>query len=88
LSDQAAAYAGDMLGRYLDASVLEATSSGGPPPEMIGTYFGNLPAAQFPNIARLSETMFRGSDDDRFEFGLDLLVRGLAGHVQSKGRTR
>ena len=32
LPDQAAAYAGDMLGRYLDASVLEVTSEGGPPP--------------------------------------------------------
>jgi AcrR family transcriptional regulator len=88
LPDQAAAYAGDMFGRYLDASVLEATASGGPPPEMVGRYFGNLPPEQFPNMTRLSKAMFHGTQDDRFEFGLDLLVRGLAAHMPTKRSTR
>jgi AcrR family transcriptional regulator len=77
IPDQAAAYAGDILGRYIDASVLEVTSPGGPDLEAVGRYFGSLPIDQFPNMAALSRAMFTGDDDDRFEFGLDLLVRGL-----------
>lgn len=81
IPDHAAAYAGDMLGRYLDASVLEATSQAGPPPELIGEHFANLPADRFPNMVALTGAMFAGGDDDRFEFGLDLLIRGLATHA-------
>ncbi len=79
--DRAAAYAGDILGRYLDASVLEATARGGPPVEALGEYFASLPADAFPNVRAVSGAMFAGDDDDRFEFGLDLLVRGLAALV-------
>jgi AcrR family transcriptional regulator len=86
--ERAAAYAGDIFGRYLDASVLEVTSTGGPPPEMIGAYFGNLPADQFPNMVALSGAMFEGSDDDRFEFGLDLLARGIAAYAEAPKRPR
>jgi AcrR family transcriptional regulator len=81
--DQAAAYAGDILGRYIDASVLEVTSPGGPDLEAVGRYFGSLPAEQFPNMASLSRALFAGNDDDRFEFGLDLLVRGLEAYAES-----
>ena len=42
--DQAAGYFGDMLGRYLDASVLEVTAQGSPPIEQVGAYFAGLPA--------------------------------------------
>jgi hypothetical protein len=35
-------------------------------------------------MASLSRALFAGNDDDRFEFGLDLLVRGLDAYV-SKG---
>jgi len=78
LTDQAAAYAGDMFGRYLDASVLEVTMQSGPSPEAIGDYFRSLPPERFPNMTAATTAMFAGTDDDRFEFGLDLLVRGLA----------
>ena len=85
IPDQAAAYAGDILGRYIDASVLEVTSPGGPDLEAVGRYFGSLPPDQFPNIAALSGAMFAGDDDDRFEFGLELLVRGLEAFAASAG---
>jgi AcrR family transcriptional regulator len=81
IPDRAAAYAGDIFGRYLDASVLEVTSSGGPPPELVGEYFLSLPAAAFPTMAALRNEMLVGDDDSRFEFGLDLFVRGLASLV-------
>jgi hypothetical protein len=44
--------------------------------------------AQFPNVTALSAAMFAGDDDDRFEFGLELLVRGLAAHARTAGRRR
>ena len=78
IPDLAAGYAGDMLGRYLDASVLEATAAHGPDPALVGGYFASLSPEEFPNLTAMSAEMFRGSDDDRFEFGLDLLVKGLA----------
>lgn len=90
LSDKAAAYAGDMLGRYLDVSVLEVTATGGPPPEQVGQYFMSLPADRYPNMAFVAQSMANADDDDRFEFGLDLLIRGLATHTtkppRGKGR--
>ena len=70
-----------MFGRYLDASVLEVTSQGGPPIEQVGAYFASLPPDRFPNMTELSATMFEGDDDDRFEFGLDLLIRGMAAYA-------
>jgi AcrR family transcriptional regulator len=82
LPDHAAGYAGDIFGRYLDASVLEVTATGGPPPEQVGRHFAALPAERFPNMAAISEAMFAGSADDRFEFGLDLIIRGLASYVE------
>jgi AcrR family transcriptional regulator len=81
IPDRAAGYFGDMLGRYLDASVLEVTATGGPDPALVGRHFASLPADVFPNIVALTDTMTAGDEDDRFEFGLDLLLRGLADHT-------
>jgi AcrR family transcriptional regulator len=82
--DRAAAYFGDIFGRYLDASVLEVTAQGGPPVEQIISYFAGLPAEQFPNITALNETMFAADNDERFQFGLDLLMRGLETQIVRK----
>lgn len=78
IPEQAAAYAGDIFGRYLDASVLEATARGGPPPEQIGAHFASLPIDRFPNIVGLTRNLFLPDDEERYAFGLDLLIRGLA----------
>jgi len=84
LSDDAVSYAGDMLGRYVDASVLELTSPGGPAPELIGQHFASLPPDQFPNITQMGRAGRPVDHEARFEFGLDLLVRGLATHLNDK----
>jgi AcrR family transcriptional regulator len=88
IPEQPAAYFGDILGRYLDASVLEVATRGGHGVEMVGEYFRALPAEQFPNMVALSAAMFEGNDDDRFEFGLDLLIRGLAAHAEPPKKAR
>jgi AcrR family transcriptional regulator len=86
LPDRAAAYFGDMMGRFIDASVLEVTMSpGGEDSDAhaaVHQYFANLPADRFPNMTAIAGSMFMGDDDDRFEFGLDLLIKGLAAHAR------
>ena len=47
----------------------------------IGEYFAALPAERFPNIVALAGPLVaRGEGDERFEFGLDVLVAGLAAY--------
>jgi tetracycline repressor-like protein len=45
---------------------------------MMRDHLTGLPADRFPNLVALASVMFTGDADDRFEFGLDLLVLGLA----------
>ena len=88
IPDRAAALAGDLFGLYLAAYAYEETlgmaSPTGeelPPHEvlaMIRGYFESLPPAQFPNTVALVDELMAGGPDERFEFGLDVLVRGLA----------
>jgi AcrR family transcriptional regulator len=83
MPEQVAAYAGDILGRYIDASVLEVTSKGGPSPDVVSQHFGTLSPTAFPNMTSLRAELFEEGDDARFEFGLDLLLRGLASFLAS-----
>jgi AcrR family transcriptional regulator len=92
IPDQPAAYFGNVLGRFLDASVLEASmgvgagdADGGQDAaaERMREYWAHLPAEQFPNITALAETTFGGDADALFEFGLDLVMRGLAAYKGS-----
>jgi AcrR family transcriptional regulator len=86
--DRAAALTLDLFALYVGAFAYEESlglqSPDGrdrPPHEilaMIGGYFASLPADRFPNIAALTEEMMSGGPDERFEFGMDVLVRGLA----------
>jgi AcrR family transcriptional regulator len=89
IPDRQATYFGNTLGRFLDASVLEAstggaTSADGGEDEMlgraVGEYWAALPADEFPNMTALAGAFLEDDPVDLFEFGLDLLVRGLAGY--------
>lgn len=40
-------------------------------------YFASLPSERFPNTVALAEELTRGDRDERFEFGLEILLRGL-----------
>jgi hypothetical protein len=46
--------------------------------EAVFAYFKALPADRFPHFAALADELSSGDDDARFEFGIDVLVRGLA----------
>jgi TetR/AcrR family tetracycline transcriptional repressor len=41
-------------------------------------YFASLPPDQFPNFVALAGVLVEGDADERFEFGLDVLITGLA----------
>jgi AcrR family transcriptional regulator len=90
--DRIAAYAGDLFGLYLGATSYEETlgmpSPTGeelPPDEvvkMIRGYFESLPQDRFPNIRATLDELFGGSPDERFELGLDVILRGLASYLE------
>jgi AcrR family transcriptional regulator len=48
-------------------------------------FFASLPADRFPYLVALAEPLTAGERDHRFEFGLDLLVRGIASTVEPAG---
>jgi AcrR family transcriptional regulator len=50
------------------------------------TFFASLPADRFPHLVALAEPLTSGDGDHRFEFGLDLLVRGIASTVKAPRR--
>jgi AcrR family transcriptional regulator len=90
IPDQPAAYFGNILGRFLDASVLEASGAvtardtdALQAADAMRDYWASLPPDRFPNLTALASVTFAGEPDDLFEFGLDLLMRGLEAHRQT-----
>jgi AcrR family transcriptional regulator len=94
LPDRVAALAGDLIHLYVDSFAFEECV-GVPPPsgeessvaDFIGelrAYFASLPADRFPNITELADELTTGGPDVRFEFGLDILVAGLAAQAQAR----
>jgi AcrR family transcriptional regulator len=91
LPDRTVAFVGDLCGLYVGAYAFEESLGLGsptgedlPPHEvlaMLREYWATLPPAQFPHTLALLDVLFTGSPDDRFEFGLDVIVRGLASLV-------
>jgi AcrR family transcriptional regulator len=90
LPDQVVAWAADLLGLFATAIAIEDSSYAArlTPEEMarylaeLGEYVHSLPADRFPNIAALAGPMTSGDGDERFEFGLDVLVAGLAAQAK------
>jgi AcrR family transcriptional regulator len=94
IPDRVAAYAGDLLGLYLGATGYEATlppmtSASGEAlsleetAAMMRGYFASLPADQFPNVVATVDELFSGGPEERFELGLDVILRGLASYAES-----
>jgi AcrR family transcriptional regulator len=88
MPDQVIAYVGDLLGLYVGAYAFEETlglaSPTGEdlPPEqivaMIRDYLLSLPIDRFPHTVAAVDMLMGGPPEARFEFGLDVIVRGLA----------
>jgi len=96
--DQVIAYVGDLLSLYVDAYAFE--ESLGPPsptgepltPDQIGgmfrDYLRSLPTTQFPNVHRAADLLFAGDADARFEFGMEVLVRGIESYVSTRDKSK
>jgi AcrR family transcriptional regulator len=86
LSDKVVAFACDLLPLYVTAVCYEESlySTEVTPEEMetfvseMRSYFASLPVERFPNLVALAGPLTEGAGDERFEFGLEVLVRGLA----------
>jgi hypothetical protein len=51
----------------------------------LAEYFRSLPKDQFPTLVTLADDLTAGDADERFEFGLELLVRGLEAMAKDDG---
>ncbi|MES1193768.1 MAG: TetR/AcrR family transcriptional regulator [Solirubrobacterales bacterium] len=85
-SDQAVAYAGDLISMYATAIAYEqslyATRYAGPEHEQrelarVMERFTSLPADRYPTMASVAPFMVRGSGHERFLLGLDIIINGL-----------
>ena len=82
------AYACDLLPLYVTAIAYEESVYAGEQisPEQLGeyvaemrSYFESLPTSRFPNVVAFAAALTAGAQgDERFEFGLDVLIAGLA----------
>lgn len=88
LSDRTCAYVVPLLPLYANAFVLEEapqspSSSAGEklPEETLGAirgYLESLPAERYPNLVALSGDLASPAQEERFDLGLEVLVRGIA----------
>jgi AcrR family transcriptional regulator len=85
--EQAVAWSVDVVGLYVAANAVEGAvhvanqKAGRDPGEyysQVGSYLAALPADEFPTTAALVPMLMSGDGDERFAFGLDLLIKGLA----------
>ena len=89
LPDQIVAYTCDLLPLYVGAvsfeEGIETAERGGEGMDAyvaeIGAYFAALPRERFPNILAIIGEMMRNEGDERFEFGLDMILAGIASRI-------
>jgi AcrR family transcriptional regulator len=85
--DRVIAYLGDLASLYVGAYAFEEslglaspTGEEMPPEQIIGMfrdYMQSLPADRFPHVHRAIDHIFGGDADERFNFGIDVIVRGI-----------
>jgi AcrR family transcriptional regulator len=85
IPDQVAAYVGDLGGLYVGGIAYELdVAPPGDQAEMaarLGAWMKSLPRDHYPNTVALADKLVAGTAEDRFEWGLDVIVRGLASYL-------
>jgi len=91
IPDRVIAYLGDLFGLYAGSFAYEeslgAEAVSGPDlsPEqffsMLRTYIAELPEDRFPHTRRTVDLLFSDDREDRYMFGVDLMIRGLASYA-------
>jgi TetR/AcrR family transcriptional regulator, tetracycline repressor protein len=86
IPDQVAAYVGDLGGLYVGGIAYEMDVA--PPADQtaamvasFAAWMKSLPPDRYPNTVALADKLVAGSAEDRFEWGLDVIVRGLASYL-------
>ena len=74
------AYEGSVMGagNWTPADIEKFTAE-------LSDWFRALPADRFPNIVALAGALTAGTGDDRFEFGVQVIVAGIAAFTSSRG---
>jgi AcrR family transcriptional regulator len=87
LPDQVVAYVGDLGGLYVGALAYEQEvtpiAEPGEFAAQAAAWMKSLPKDEFPNTVELADLLVAGSPEDRFEWGLDVIIRGLASYLTS-----
>lgn len=93
LPDHVASYAGELIGQYISVSAIEREAARERFPlddpaqvqefsRQFRAYLESLPPHQFPNLTAMAGPLTAmPGEDERFELGLDILVRGLADYA-------
>jgi AcrR family transcriptional regulator len=95
IPDPVIAYLGDLVGLYVGAYAFEESLGLASPtgenlsPEEIGAmlrdYVVSLPVDRFPHTRGAVDLLLGGGGEERFEYGLDIIVRGLETYVPAGG---
>lgn len=65
------AFEGSVYARRADPEAVEAYH------DQVQNYFATLPVERFPNIIGMLDALWEGASEERFAFGLEMLIRGL-----------
>lgn len=97
--DKVAAWSLDILSMYVAADAFEgwlmqqrfADGSGRDPEELGAAFvdevhatFASMPPDRYPHLTRTMGVMMTGSSDERFAFGIDMLIAGFAAQVPAR----
>ena len=87
IPDQVAAFAGDLGALYVAAFAHEQdvtpVAEPGDFAAQASAWLKSLPREEFPNTVALADRLVAGTSYDRFEWGLDVLIRGLGSYLTS-----
>jgi AcrR family transcriptional regulator len=99
--DQAAAWFLDLMALYVSSVAVERDiwrSRGGLPEDhddrsdehhdAIHQYFRDVPENEFPLLASMADALATGDSDDRFRFGLDVLLAGISAYAEGRAVMR
>jgi AcrR family transcriptional regulator len=92
IPDQVIAYAVDLLSLYVGAVEFEQglglaspTGEDLPPEQIVGMlrdYIASLPEDRYPHTRASAHLLFGGDAEERFAFGIETLIRGIATYAE------
>jgi AcrR family transcriptional regulator len=81
-------YAADMFALFVGGFAFEEGMGNQSDPQAFSEFLASLPPEQFPTLTALAGDLTEGGADERFEFAIELLVRGLEAMAAPSRRTK